>query len=153
MGKASPVPQRSSSCSDCEPFMSHSWLLTNKKPSEIWSSAGLRNQRINLAVYTVCKFHEDGEGFVNTGDEAPWWNRLRSSVSVLPCLLQDVWRTVLTEYTTINGSKIRRAEVQTRIHMYTYKWWNIWIHVYIQTYIYIYLSLSIYICTYIYIIQ
>ena len=28
-----------------------------------------RNQRINLAVYTVCKFHEDGDGFVNTGDE------------------------------------------------------------------------------------
>ena len=24
---------------------------------------------MNLAVYTVCKFHEDGEGFVNTGDE------------------------------------------------------------------------------------
>ena len=25
---------------------------------------------MNLAVFTVCKFHEDGEGFVNTGDEA-----------------------------------------------------------------------------------
>ena len=33
-------------------------------------SSLVRNQRINLAVYIVCKFHEDGDGFVNTGDEA-----------------------------------------------------------------------------------
>lgn len=38
-----------------------------------WSFNALnlsKNQRINLAVYIVCKFHEDGDGFVNTGDEA-----------------------------------------------------------------------------------
>ncbi|CAE7364821.1 Pde1c [Symbiodinium natans] len=39
-----------------------------------------KNQRVNLAVYTVCKFHEDGEGFVNTGDEVGMFQRFTTAV-------------------------------------------------------------------------
>eukprot|EP00438_Fugacium_kawagutii_P015797 Skav230685 [mRNA] locus=scaffold2202:121032:141014:- [translate_table: standard] len=48
-----------------------------------WSFNSLnlsKNQRINLAVYTVCKFHEDGEGFVNTGDEVAMFQRFATAV-------------------------------------------------------------------------
>lgn len=48
-----------------------------------WSFNSLnlsKNQRVNLAVYTVCKFHEDGEGFVNTGDEVAMFQRFTTAV-------------------------------------------------------------------------
>ena len=48
-----------------------------------WSFNSLnlsKNQRINLAVYTVCKFHEDGDGFVNTGDEVAMFQRFTTAV-------------------------------------------------------------------------
>ncbi|CAK9075640.1 5'-cyclic nucleotide phosphodiesterase 1C (Cam-PDE 1C) (3' [Durusdinium trenchii] len=48
-----------------------------------WSFNSLtlsKNQRINLAVYTVCKFHEETEGFVNTGDEVGMFQRFTTAV-------------------------------------------------------------------------
>ncbi|CAJ1458627.1 unnamed protein product [Effrenium voratum] len=48
-----------------------------------WSFNSLnlsKSQRVNLAVFTVCKFHEDGEGFVNTGDEVGMLQRFVAAV-------------------------------------------------------------------------
>lgn len=39
-----------------------------------------KNQRVNLAVYTVSKFHDDGDGFVNTGDEVGMFQRFATAV-------------------------------------------------------------------------
>jgi len=48
-----------------------------------WSFNALnlsKSQRVNLAVFTVCKFHEDGDGFVNTGDEVAMFQRFTTAV-------------------------------------------------------------------------